>query len=259
MQQTQTQSQVLKQAVDVDKRSVYVLILKPQSIVDIPICGRNTIDWVKSVVSDYQHKIIDIQRGEDIVALVRTHMNGVPCKYCLVVYADTPLVTNKSIDQALSFAATYSHRVVALPRGWIFDMHFISNTGNVEAISAPNLDQSDFTVAYNLKQIAIITSYARQRINDKHMDNNVHITDPYSVYIDCDVTIGAGTRIHPLCVITGASVVGKDCVLGASVNIIDTIIGDNVRILDGSTITQEVASNNIAIARARQASKEQGE
>lgn len=60
----------------------------------------------------------------------------------------------------------------------------------------------------------------------KWTDGGVVFKDPQNVYIDNDVTIGAGTVIYPGVVIEGASVIGKECVLRTGCVLTDTVVGD---------------------------------
>jgi len=274
------QSEGLSVTIDVDARDVFVLVLVPNNLNDVEVCGRTISNWVDCAVAPYNRKSIQIKRSDDIIGLVKDNVKDE--KYCVVVYADTPLIKLETIEQALSFAVTYDHKVVQLPRGWIFEINFIKGASEIKAVSVPNLEDSDFTVAYNFSQIALITTYMRHRINAVHMQNGVHITDPYNVYIDVDVEIGEGTKIEPGVVLRGDTTVGKNCYIGSGVSfcnfdgkkkhpisigdevfigdssnlVAPLVIGDKAHIGVGSTITQDVPMNALALARARQAVKE---
>ncbi len=56
----------------------------------------------------------------------------------------------------------------------------------------------------------------------------VTIVDPATTYIGADVTIGAGTMIHPNVYLEGRTVIGASCVINASVRIVDSTLGDRV-------------------------------
>jgi len=310
--QTETKVSV---AVDVDAQDVFVLVLTTKNQINAEICGRTIINWVDSAVAKYKRTSIEIKRNDDIIGLVRENVKDE--KYCVVVYGDTPLLQQETIEQALSFAATYGHKVVQLSRGWVFDMEDLKGeTPEIKPAVCPNLEEVDFTIAYNYQQVATITTYARQRINEAHMQNGVQITDPYNVYIDVDAKIGAGTKIGPGVVLRGAcdigkncritnyveikkskigdgtkishmtyvgdaevgsncnlgcgivfcnydgknkhkTIVGNNCFIGSNCNLVAPVtIGDNAFVAAGSTITQDVPADALALARARQAIKE---
>ena len=277
--ETKLQPQTFAKAVEVDANNVFAIVLVPQTLLDVEICGRKTSAWVENAVSAFQSRIVEIKKGQDIITIVKD--NVIQKKYCVVVYADTPLLTPDTIGQALTFVSTYGHKAGQMPRGWVFEIEYVKIAPTIQSVVIPNLEETDFTVAYNFAQIALITTYMRTRINDAHMAAGVHITDPYCTYIDADVKIGAGTRIGPGAYIAGAHI-GKNCDIGCGVVFCDydgkekhkitvgdnvfvgansnlvapLIIGHHAYIAPGSTITNDVPADALALARARQAVKE---
>jgi bifunctional N-acetylglucosamine-1-phosphate-uridyltransferase/glucosamine-1-phosphate-acetyltransferase GlmU-like protein len=315
MQQVQL-PQTQAAAVDVSAGDVFVIVLVPHNLLDTDICGLKPIEWVLGAVSAFKSIRVDIKKGDDIIGIVKQHAGEGVKKYCVVVYADTPLIKHETIDKALSFAATYHHKAVQLPRGWVFETDYIKSCGNIHSVTMKSDDDADFTVVYNYAQAAIAGTYLRQRINEKHLLNGVNITDPYNVYIDAQVEIGAGTKIGPGVVLRGETKIGKNCrvtnfveikkstigdgtkishmsyigdatigkncnigcgvifcnydgkqkhqttigdnaFVGSNSNLVaPLVIGENAFIAAGSTITQDVPARALAIARARQAMKE---
>ena len=86
---------------------------------------------------------------------------------------------------------------------------------------------------------------------------------PHLSYMgDCE--IGSGTNIgcgSITCNYDGfkksKTIIGKDCFIGSNVNFIAPVnIGDNVLVAAGSTITDDVPEDSLAIARERQTNKE---
>ena len=310
---THTQTKPL--CIEVDTSDVFVLTLVPKNnFLATDICGKTAQKWVEAAVSGIAGVTVDINKGDDIVGLVKQHAGGK--KLCVVVYADTPLITRADIDAALSFMETGNHSAVQMPRGWVFNVEYVKSGADVEPVAVPNMNEEDFTVAYNYNQIALITTFMRTRINEKHMHNGVHISDPYNVYIDADVQIGTGTRIGPGVVLRGETTIGENCkitnfveikkstlgdgtkvshmsyigdatigkncnigcgvvfcnfdgkakhetkvgdnvFIGSNSNLIAPLtIGENAFIAAGSTITNDVPASSLALARARQAIKE---
>jgi len=278
--ETQTKVKTSPAVVDVDGSDVFALVLVPQNILDAPICGRTMEQCIDNAIKGFTHRKVTIQKKDDIMSIVRNSV--IDKKYCVVVYADTPLLTRETIDQALSFTASYGHKAAQMPRGWIFVTEHIKTCINIESILIPNLPDEDFIVAYNYNQLALISTYARARINSAHMQKGINITDPYNVYIDADVKIGEGTRIGPGVVLQGECKIGRKCDIGAGVtfstfdgtdktsitvgdnvfigaasNLIGPLtVGNNAHIAVGSTITQDIPANALALGRARQAIKE---
>jgi len=231
-------------APDVDAKDVSAIVLVPQNLFDVEVCGQKVSAWVKETVSVYDTKIVDIKRGDDIIGIVKENADK---KYCIVVYADTPLLKRSTLEQALSFAATGENKVVQLTRGWVFEVEHVKKGEHILSVAMPNLDAEDFLVAYNHSQIATITTYARGRINEKHMENGVFITDPYNVYIDAQVKIGAGTKIGPGVVLRGDTIIGKDCRITNFVEIKKSKIGDGTKISHMSYIGDATIGKNCNI------------
>ena len=113
----------------------------------------------------------------------------------------------------------------------------------------------------------------RRKIADKHFAAGVSIMDPNNTYIDPRVKIGSGTVILPGTILRGRTVIGKNCTIGPNAMIRDCTVGDDAfigcntnliapvtvgngsYIAAGSTITDEVPADSLAIARERQVNK----
>lgn len=69
---------------------------------------------------------------------------------------------------------------------------------------------------------------ARRHTATQLMENGVRIMDPDSVYIDPQVTVGAGTVLLPGTILRGKTSIGENCELGPNAMIRDCTIGNNV-------------------------------
>jgi len=237
--------QVKPRTVDVDEKDVFAIMLTPHNLFAGEICGLKVGEYVEEVISVFENARVEIKKGDDVLGIVKEHAKDK--KYCIVVYADTPLLKRETISQALSFTATYNHKVVQLPRGWVFEIAHVKKGGDVKTITMPNLDEDDFMIAYNHSQVANISTFMRGRINEKHLSNGVYITDPYSVYIDAKVTIGAGTKIGPGVVIRGETSIGKNCRITNFVDIKKSKIGDGTKIAHMSYVGDAEIGKNCNI------------
>ena len=232
--------------VEIDPRDIFVLILKAENVnYETDICGRTLVQWAEDAASGFAYRKVEIQKNDDIITIVKNTV--IDKKYCVVIYADTPLLTRNTLEQAISFVASYGHKAAAMPRGWVFETEFVKKSLNIETVDIPNLDQDDFLVAYSLAQIALISTYQRGRINEKHLNNGIHIADPYNVYIDADVTIGKGTRVGPGVVLRGECKIGKNCRITNFVEIKKSIIGDGTKIAHMSYVGDAVVGRNCNI------------
>lgn len=79
-------------------------------------------------------------------------------------------------------------------------------------------------------QLAVVEEVMRQRIRERWMLEGVTMTNPVSVFIDADVTIGMDTVILPNTMLLGTTTIGEDCEIGPNSIIRDTAIGNNCRV-----------------------------
>lgn len=100
--------------------------------------------------------------------------------------------------------------------------------GRAEVFEAE--DEAEFLGVNSKKDLAVVTKALMKRINEKHMENGVTITDPNNTYIGQDVEIEADTIILPGTSIEGRTKIGTDCVIGPNTQIISSDIKDGVSI-----------------------------
>lgn len=86
-------------------------------------------------------------------------------------------------------------------------------------------------------QLAEASAVAYQRIRERHMRQGVTLVGPETIFIDEGVQIAPDTTILPFTLISGATTVGRDCVIGPHSVLTDVEIGDRVTIRS-STITR---------------------
>ncbi len=82
----------------------------------------------------------------------------------------------------------------------------------------------------NRSQLAIAETVMRDRIREHWMLAGVTLTDPGSVYIDADVSIGMDTIILPNTMVTGRTTIGENCEIGPNSVIRDSAIGNSCRV-----------------------------
>ena len=89
------------------------------------------------------------------------------------------------------------------------------------------------------EELLEIRGRIRRRILTKHQSQGVQIEDPATVYIDRDVTIGAGTHIFPFTVIRGPVQIGSGCEVGPF-----THLRAGARLHDGAQVGNFVEVKN---------------
>ena len=97
------------------------------------------------------------------------------------------------------------------------------------AVETVSLDDSREILGVNSRrELADVTAILKTTRNDELMAAGVTLTDPASVWVGPDVTVGADTVIHPNVHLEGRTRVGSGCEIHASVRIVDSTIDDKV-------------------------------
>lgn len=108
-------------------------------------------------------------------------------------------------------------------------------------------DSSEVMGVNDRVQLSIAGAELRRRINTGLMLSGVTMIDPAATYIETGVEIGCDTVIYPNVHISGATVIGKGCLLEPGVIISHCRIGDNVTIKAGSVLAGSVVGDDAAI------------
>lgn len=237
--------------VKTDMSDVFVLVLLPQlpafgrdNPLDIKVCGRSILDHTLSAIGGLPHKQVPVAKSDDILTLVRDH--AADQKYTCVLYADTPLLTAATFEQAVACVRSFDRKAAKMPRGWIFDTEYIKSAETVNPEEIPNLPQEDFIVAYSFAQLAIIGTIARHRINMKHLAEGVQIMDPLTAYIDAEVAIAKGVIIEPSVYLRGETVIDKNARITMGCKITDSHIGEGC-VIKSSRVMASVVGDGTTI------------
>jgi bifunctional UDP-N-acetylglucosamine pyrophosphorylase/glucosamine-1-phosphate N-acetyltransferase len=98
-------------------------------------------------------------------------------------------------------------------------------------IGSVKVDDSRELIGINTRiHLAEAASIFQERINSNWMIAGVTIIDPASTYIDCDVTIGQDSIIHPNTYLQGNTIIGSRCVIGPGTRIVNSEIGNTCEI-----------------------------
>lgn len=247
------ETEVQRQAIQIknDMSDVFVLVLLPQlpafgreKPLEIQVCGRSILDHTLSAIGGLPHKQVAVAKSDDILTLVRE--NSTDRKYTCVLYADTPLLTPTTFEQAIAFVRSFGHKAAKMPRGWIFETEFIKNTDEFTQEEIPNLPHEDFIVAYSFSQLAIITAVVRHRINLKHLTEGVQIMDPNNTYIDAEVAIEKGVTIEPNVYLRGETVISSGARITMGTKITDSHIGVGC-VIRSSRVTESIIGDGTTV------------
>ncbi|MDP4144524.1 MAG: bifunctional UDP-N-acetylglucosamine diphosphorylase/glucosamine-1-phosphate N-acetyltransferase GlmU [Bacillota bacterium] len=89
-------------------------------------------------------------------------------------------------------------------------------------------------------ELSQVERLMRNRINIKHMENGVTITDPNNTYIDSEVEIGSNTIIYPGNVLEGSTIIEEGCILYPNSRISNSVIERDVVIQNSVVLDSKI-------------------
>ena len=102
------------------KQSVSVIILLVQNKnfvgVDKPyeldLLGKSMLDWVKLACSEYKTTLVPYSNSQDVLQVIKPHIDD--SEYTFVVYSDTPLLKQSTVQEVVDYALTKQTSVCKL-------------------------------------------------------------------------------------------------------------------------------------------------
>jgi NDP-sugar pyrophosphorylase family protein len=222
------------------KNENFKQITKPYNL---EIFDKKMVDWIIDSCREYEIKTVSCDKNSNIVTLIKPLLNEKP--YTLVLYSDTPLLTKETIVENIDYFALSGMNVLKLPRGWIFKTEYIKEADSISGVQSRQYNDFEFKPVLNLKDFSIVTDIIKQKIFEKHYQNEVIIIDEKSTYIGAEVIIDPGTRIEPNNVIKGLTYIGRNCVLEPFNYIQDSIISNNCIIKNSNVIKSKITENMV--------------
>ena len=95
----------------------------------IQILGKSMLEWVRLSLADSFYAAIDYDPDVLLPQLLKPYI--IPSDYTVVLYSDTPLITRKTVLDAVHELANSSDNLIRLTRGFIFKTKFILNTNDI--------------------------------------------------------------------------------------------------------------------------------
>jgi bifunctional N-acetylglucosamine-1-phosphate-uridyltransferase/glucosamine-1-phosphate-acetyltransferase GlmU-like protein len=176
-------------------------------------------------------------------------------KRVLLAQGATPLVTAGSLERALAVTSTsavklrgsepeqgtialvLAAREVAGGAGWETPAGMdVSARSRVEGI-----------VVRDREALGEAATALRDRLVRQHQGNGVTFLLPGSVWLDCDVAIGADTVVYPGVVLEGRTEIGPECVIGPYCRLVEATIGRGVELKGWNYIARTSIRNHAVL------------
>lgn len=192
---------------------------------NIEILGKTMLEWVSLSLYEIPYVSIDNNEEVNLPVLIRDYLDE-NSEYTVVLYSDTPLITRKTIKEALETARLNNLNVMRMTRGFVFKTEYIRNADKIYSDKTYYFDEDDFVTAYSFRQVSFITDILKNRIITYHMNRGVQFEDSVSTFIGCEVSIGEGVIIGANNNIIGKTVIKDNVTLKCGNNIEDCVIAE---------------------------------
>lgn len=211
----------------------------------IEILGKPMIDWVSFALGENYHGAVVNSDGLPLPVLIKPYVDK-ESLYTVVLYSDTPLITRKTVLDAVTVVKQNDLNAIKMTRGYVFKTSYLLSLEKLPPVPLYYFDEEDFMTAFNYKQIGMLTDALKSRIVSYHMNNGVHFKDPATTTIGCDVIIGKGVTIGSFNVIKGKTVI-RDKVRIGDRNTIDGSVIDEGAVIESSYIMSGVVGKRTTV------------
>lgn len=200
----------------------------------VELLGKTCLDWVSIALDGAPYKAVAYDEKGDLPLQVRPYLD-LNYKYTAVLFSDTPLITKKTVAEAVLTMQDKGLNVLKMTRGYIFSTAFLHGIDKMYAGNPYYFDEEDFITVFSNKQASMVGDLLRLRIIDYHSERGVRFTDINSCRIDADAVIGKNVEIGANNLILGNSVI-KDGAKLLYNNVIDRCIIDEKAEINSSRL-----------------------
>jgi len=232
------------------KETLSAIILKTHydsmgSTADVEILGKKMIDWVALSLPTNSYAVTAFDDSVPLPILVRPFIDT-QSDYTALLYSDTPLMTKKTLLDALATLKASGHNLIKMTRGYIFKTAYLQASEGINAPQTHYFDEEDFITAFSFKQVSLISDILRTRILNYHMERGVYIEDTASVFIGPDVRIAKGAKIGPFNILKGETILKQGAKLTQN-NYIENGIIDEGATINSSQIYKSFVGKNTTV------------
>ncbi|MDE6029085.1 MAG: hypothetical protein K2F90_02040 [Clostridiales bacterium] len=209
---------------------------------NLPILGKTMEEWVAGTLN-VKCQTIESSTVINIAEKLRPLIDRAK-PITVVLYCDTPLITAKTVENAVKQLTTQNANVVKLPRGSVFKTDYLYGTETL--FPQPPTGSGEFEAVTDCESLSRITDSLRRRILNFHAGNGVLITDYANVHIDSDVVIERGAVIESYNFIKGKTIIKADAHIMPNNYIEDCIIGRDARV-DSSRLYSSIVGEGTRV------------
>lgn len=199
------------------------------NVAEVEILGKTCHEWVKMALGTSYAATVPYDGFSPLPPAVRRYVD-IDRPYTVLLYCDTPLISKKTVLDAVNQLKDSNRNVIKMTRGYVVRTSFLLRVDNIYSEDTRYFDEEDFVTAFDYRQVSMITEILRGRINAYHMENGVQFDDPSTAFVGSDVVIAGGVRIGSGNTLLGKTVLKKGVVLKTGSVIEDCIIDEGATV-----------------------------
>lgn len=207
----------------------------------IEILGKTMMEWVCFALGDGFCGSVAYSDSTPLPILVRPYVKK-DSDYTVILFSDTPLISRKTVLDAVSVLKLKDLNVLKMTRGYVFKTQFLLGVDRIYSENPYYFDEEDFMTAFNFKQVALVSDALRNRIISYHMNQGVQFDDIASTFIGCDVIIAKGVRIGPGNIIKGKTIIKEHVRIGSHNTIDDSVLESGVSVESSYVLSSIIGS-----------------
>lgn len=193
---------------------------------DLPLMGKTVEGWVASAIGA-PVKTVDASTIINLVDKLRAVVDKNK-PVTVVLYGDTPLVSKKTVADAVAKLTAQKLDTVKLPRGCVYRTEYLLGLESV--FPEQPSGSGEFDAVRSGDDYSRMTDAVRRMILRYHAQKGVIIPDFDNTYIDCDAVIDRGVTVEPYNFIKGKTVIKQGAHLLPGNYIENCIIGRGARV-----------------------------
>lgn len=159
------------------------------------LLGKPMKEWVANAVKNFENRYVSLNECDNPLEIIKPFIRDED--YTIVLFSDTPTLTENALLEVLDYATTKNLDFCKLPRGFILKSQNFKQ-GKVEYSAEPNfINKEDYYTFFDAKTLSNCKQILKERILEHHLKNKVIIHDKSTTYIECDVEISPYVEIFP--------------------------------------------------------------
>lgn len=192
----------------------------------IDVLGKTLVEWTGGAFG-FSYNVVECSQ---VVNMTERIQSAVDRKkpVTVVLYGDTPLVTQRTVNEAVKALEDGNLNALKLPRGFVFKTDYLFELDTMFFQAGPA--DREFDTVTDSESLSRVTDVLRRRILKYHSARGVIIHDFNNTYIDCAAAIEAGAVIEPYNFIKGKTVIKSGAHILPGNRIENCVIGSNAKI-----------------------------